>query len=387
MNIIESFRWYGPKDPVTLDDIKQAGAKGIVSALHDIQNGESWPLETIRLYKNQISAKNLEWLVVESVPVHENIKMQKGNYEHYINNYKLTLENLGKIGISTVCFNFMPVLDWTRTDISYTLEDGSKTLRFDIIDIAVFDQYILQRENSTISYSDSVNILAEDKFSRMSAKSIEELKNVILAGLPGSEETYTLETFRTMIDGYSLISHEQLRSNLIHFLSEIIPVAEKFSVKLAIHPDDPPFDIFGLPRIVSSKQDLEFIFERVPSNSNGFCFCSGSFGVTKKNDLLDIINTFSTRIHFLHLRSVRHEKQGSFHEANHLEGDTNLVEIMNAIIGNEGYAPDVLIPMRPDHGHQMLDDLNKDLNPGYSAIGRLKGLAELRGLEIGLRYR
>jgi len=387
MNIIESFRWYGPKDSVSLDDIKQAGAKGIVSALHDIQNGESWPLENILLHKNQIEAKNLEWLVVESVPVHENIKMQIGNYEHYINNYKLTLENLGKIGISTVCFNFMPVLDWTRTDINYTLEDGSKALRFDIIDIAVFDQYILKRYKSTISYSDSINKLAEDRFSRMSAKSIDELKNVILAGLPGSEETYSIETFRTMIDAYSLISHEQLRSNLIHFLSEIIPVAEKFSIKLAIHPDDPPFDIFGLPRIVSTKKDLEFIYERLPSNSNGLCFCSGSLGATKKNDLIDIINTFSTRIHFFHLRSVKHGYEGSFYEANHLEGDTNLVAIMKAIIDNEGYASDAKIPMRPDHGHQMLDDLNKDQNPGYSAIGRLKGLAELRGLEIGLRYR
>ena len=273
MNIIESFRWYGPKDSVSLDDIKQAGAKGIVSALHDIQNGESWPLENILLHKNQIEAKNLEWLVVESVPVHENIKMQIGNYKHYINNYKLTLENLGKIGISTVCFNFMPVLDWTRTDINYTLEDGSKALRFDIIDIAVFDQYILKRYKSTISYSDSINKLAEDRFSRMSAKSIDELKDVILAGLPGSEETYSIETFRTMINAYSLISHEQLRSTLIHFLSEIIPVAEKFSIKLAIHPDDPPFDIFGLPRIVSTKKDLEFIYERLPSNSNGLCFC------------------------------------------------------------------------------------------------------------------
>jgi mannonate dehydratase len=388
----QTWRWYGPKDPVTLEEIKQTGATGIVSALHHIPNGEVWPLAEIKDHKEQIESAGLRWSVVESIPVHEDIKRNRGDAEKWIDNYKTSIRNLAACGVNIVCYNFMPVLDWTRTDLSYELPDGSTGLRFDEVSLAMFDCYILKREGAETDYSESVMTLAGQRFDDITHEQTEELTHTILAGLPGSEEGYTLHSFKDILNSYSEIDTETLKENLHHFLNEITPAAEEAGLKLAIHPDDPPFSLFGLPRVVSTEQDISDLFEAVELPACGLTFCTGSFGVREDNDLAGMIQKFGDRIHFVHLRSVQREPGGrSFHEANHLEGSAGMAKVMKELILEqrrraESGREDLQIPFRPDHGHRMLSDFNATFNPGYTLTGRLRGLAELRGLEAGLRH-
>ena len=385
----ESFRWYGTKDIVSLNNILQAGATHLVSALHNISNGEVWDQNQINSHKEIIRKSGLKWEVVESVPIHEDIKLRKGSFQSYIKNYIKTLENLASCGIKTVCYNFMPVLDWTRTDLNYMMKDGSKALYFNLTALVAFDLFILNRDGSDKLYNEQQLINAKKYFENLSSEEVNILTNNIIKGLPGSEEGYNLEKFKKQLEKYNSISKDELRNNLLLFLKEIIPVAEKHGLKMCIHPDDPPFPLFGIPRVVSTFKDLNFIFSSIPSISNGLTFCTGSLGVRKDNDLKFIFNQFADRIHFLHLRSTQRDEEGNFFEANHLEGDVDMYTIVKSILNEEkkrkkSGISDYHIPMRPDHGHQMLDDLLKNTNPGYSAIGRLRGLAELRGLALGI---
>lgn len=398
MSLEQTWRWYGPSDPVTLRDIRQAGATGIVTALHEIPNGDVWDLETILARKRFIEwddnqtvpkTRGLTWSVIESIPVHEEIKQGKPDRDRYIDNYIQSLRNVGKAGIPVVCYNFMPVVDWTRTNLNLQLEDGALALAFDMVDFIVFDVFILRRKGAEAQYAGHLISKAAQRFESMHAEQRYELQHTIIAGLPGAEESWTLGQFQQKLDEYGDIDDQKYRENLKYFLERVAPVAEESGVKLAIHPDDPPFSLFGLPRVVSTEKDIEYILNIYDSVYNGFTLCTGSLGVRPDNDLEGIVKRHGAKLNFAHLRSTQRDQYNGFHEAGHLRGDVDMYNVMLAILKEQRkrqsvYRPDHKIPMRADHGHTILDDLKKKTNPGYSAIGLLRGMAELRGLEMGI---
>ena len=378
----QTWRWYGPNDPVTLDDIRQAGATGIVSALHDVPNGTVWSREAIAERKKIIEDKGLVWSVVESIPLHEDIKLQRGDYKTLIANWGESLRNLALEGVNNICYNFMPVLDWTRTDLAWELPTGARCLRFDADRLAAFDLYILERAEAQDEYTDEEKASAKACFDAMSQEDKDLLVRNMIAGLPGSEESYTIEQFRAQLNLYKEIDADKLREHLAEFLNTVLPIADEVGAVMAIHPDDPPRPLFGLPRIVSTVEDMQALRAINPSPANGFTLCTGSYGVRGDNDLMAMIDEFADFIHFFHLRSTKRDGK-SFYEANHLEGDGNLVEVIKHFKSVEDKVGKS-IPFRPDHGHQILDDLTRRSNPGYPAIGRLRGLAELRGAMVAL---
>jgi len=382
MSLIQSWRWFGPNDTASLRDIQQAGATDVVSALHYIPHGEVWPFEEIEERKKLVASAGLKWSVVESVPVHEAIKTRGADSEKYIENYNKTLRNLSKAGLKLVCYNFMPVLDWTRTNLAYDLKNGAKALYFDWADLASFDHYILQRKNAFSYYTEEAVELAKQRWQEMTERRKEELSDIILMGVP-TEKSMTREELINSIAIYEKIGKAGLRDNLVYFLQSIQKTCEEEGITMTLHPDDPPFAILGLPRVASCAQDLSYILDKVPETFNGVCFCTGSLGAGKHNDLPAILDQIGHRVHFAHLRNVKKNARGDFYEAEHLNGDVDMVTIMQQLIQlNKNKEKAILY--RPDHGHQLLDDLHKHTNPGYSAIGRLKGLGELRGLELGL---
>ena len=387
----ETWRWFGPDDPVTLDHVKQAGATGIVSALHHVYGGEAWPLDEVLKRRDAIVAAGLVWSVVESIPIHNSIKLRSGPYQPYINAWKDTLAAVAKAGVKVVCYNFMPVVDWTRTDLAWRLPSSGYALRFDAVDFAANDLCILERKGAARDYSEERSRAAWGRYESMPDSRRLELERTIIAGLPGAETSYTRDTIRGLIAEYESITPAELRGNLIAFLREVAPVAQEVGVRLAIHPDDPPWSLFGLPRVVSTAADVKAIFAACDTPANGLTFCVGSFGARADNDLLAMVREFSSRIHFAHLRQVKREPDGSFHEAEHLAGSSDILGVIRALLEEEAHRrharrTDYEIPMRPDHGHLLADDIGKKVNPGYSLVGRLKGLAELRGVMQGMKH-